>query len=109
HLAQPGRVALAVVGITLLDERFISRDERSGTDKPMGTIQDGALLGGSYRHRAGTSALGPRTFQDNAIAPVRQTRSEKQAFFSAQTECLLQHQTHADVRIGDALKSAVCL
>ena len=40
HLAQPGRVALAVVGIPLLDERFICRDERSGTDEPMAWAYD---------------------------------------------------------------------
>jgi hypothetical protein len=34
---------------------------------------------------------------------------EQEAFFSPQTECLLQRQTHADVRIGDTLEPAVYL
>jgi hypothetical protein len=109
HLAQPSRVALAVVGITLLDEHFIRRDEGSGTDEPMGVIEDGALLGGSNQHHPGTSAFGPRAFQDNAIASVCVTRLEQDAFFSPQTECLLQTQTHADVRIGDAVQPPVHL
>jgi hypothetical protein len=56
----------------------------------MGVIEDGALLGGPNQHRAGTSALGPRAFQNNAIAPVCVTRLEQDAFLSPQTECLLQ-------------------
>lgn len=109
HLAQPSRVALAVVGIALLDERFVCRNQGSGTDEPMDAVEDEALLAGSNRHRAGASTLGPRAFQDNAVASVRVTRSEQETFFSAQTECLLQPQTHADVRIGDSRQSVVYL
>jgi hypothetical protein len=46
---------------------------------------------GGYQHRAGTTTLGPRAFEFDAIAPVGVTRSEQDAFFSTQTECLLSN------------------
>jgi hypothetical protein len=49
--------------------------------------------------RAFLAALRPTGFQDDAITAVRITRLEFNRLLPTQSECLLQFQTHADVRI----------
>jgi len=68
--AQPRRLTLFVVGISLLNVRFVRRDERPGANELVDLVEDGALLGRRYQHRARTPALGPRTFQFDPVASV---------------------------------------
>ena len=107
HVAQARRLALSVVGMALLYVGFVCWDERPSPNEPIGVVEGGALLDRSDRHRTGTAAFGPRAFEDVAIALVCIARLELDGFLTPQTECLLQRQIHANVRIGDPLKSIV--
>jgi hypothetical protein len=89
HVAQPGRLAFVVVGISLLNEGLVRWDERSDTHELVCGVQDDPLLGSGYENRSGTAALGPRSFEFYVIAAICIAWLELDALFTAKAELLL--------------------
>ena len=67
---------MSVVGVALLDVGLVRWDERPGADESMGGVERGPLFGSGDGHRARAATLGPRAFENDAIAPVCAARLE---------------------------------
>jgi hypothetical protein len=58
------------------------------------------LLGRCDRHRAGTAALSPRAFEDDAISPICIARLELDGFLAPQTECLIPYDARSNSQVA---------